>query len=515
MKVVSVAVMRDLDRRTIESGTPGFVLMDRAGTGAAEEILLFVRTNLGERHRRRFVVVAGKGNNGGDGWVVARRLHEAGERVRMVAVCPPSDLNGDALEHARLAPADLEVSVADEPPAGLLAPGDVLVDALLGTGVSGVLRPPFDAFVAWMNESRLPVMSLDVPSGLNADTGEPAGDAVIADLTLTMGLPKAGLLTPRGLRHCGELRVIDIGIPPAFVAEAPAAGDAITARDITPLLDRRASDAHKGVFGHVLVVGGSRLYPGAPILAGAAAARSGAGLVTVVVPEWTRPLIPHRPHALIVQGLPTGDTGLFDRPDVSRLRELLNKKQAVLVGPGVGPAAGIVRILEEVLQTNAPLVVDADALRIVPAVAALMRKRAPIPAVLTPHPGEMRAILEGLGAPGLLSAERAEQACFAARECGAVVVLKGRGTVVAAPDGRTAINTTGNNGLASGGSGDVLAGLTAGLLAQGYGAFDAARIAVYVHGRCAELAGCGRRALIADDLIEVLGAAWKDVTPFA
>lgn len=514
MKVISVSSMRDLDARTIAAGTPAHVLMDRAGVAAYREMAIFLRRRFASHHIRRASLVVGKGNNGGDAYVVARCwVQETGLPATIYSVCEPADLAEPAAHHAGALPDCVSVVVCDELPLEALQDGAVIVDGLLGTGIRGPLRSPYDRLIAQINASRLPVVALDIPSGLDGDTGEVATEAVVADLTITMAQPKSGLLTPIGMAHCGPLRCVGIGIPDAYVVETASCGEATFARDVRAVLGRRSHASHKGTHGHALVLGGSQWYVGAPLLAGAAALRVGAGLVTVGLPAGARALARPPLNAMIVRSIPDDGTGFLRATGVDAVEELLPKAQALVFGPGIGPGQESDPVLRCLLTANVPLVIDADGLRTLTRIGPCPERVAAT--VLTPHPGEMRGLLAGLGLEELATAARTTQATEVARATQAVVVLKGLGTVVAAPDGRWAINTSGTEGLASAGSGDVLAGMIGGLLAQGMTAWDAARLGAFLHGRAAELAPHGNRALVADDLLELIGPALKDVTPFA
>lgn len=515
MKAVAVEAMRALDARTIAAGTTGFVLMERAGREAYAALCHILSRPAAGPARPQFTVLAGKGNNGGDAYVVARCLAEAGEAVAVYAVCAPSDLSGEALAHASRLPASVPVTVAAELPACCLTPGHVIVDGLLGTGFAGAPRPPYERWIAQANASGCPIVSLDLPSGLDGDTGQAPGAVIDADWTITIGLPKSGLLTADGLRHCGSLRCVDIGFPADFVAAVPSAGpDAFMMADARALVARRPRDSHKGSFGHVLIIGGSVWYAGAPFLAALGAARSGAGLVTVAIPAGCEPLCAV-PASLIVRRVRGDGAGFLGRAAAVDLRSLAEGRHALILGPGMGPAAQGHEVLAEVIHCGLPLVVDADALRHLAACPALTLE-AQAAMVLTPHPGEMAALLAGYGGAGLApGASRVEQALALARTCQAVVVLKGMGTVVAAPDGRAAVNTSGSPALATAGTGDVLAGMVGALLAQGLPAWDAARLAVFVHGLAAELFPAAERALLADDLADLIGSAWREVSPRA
>ena len=514
MKIVSVETMRGLDQATIAAGTPGETLMERAGVGAARAIHAFLSVRLNPCWRTAFTVVAGKGNNGGDAFVVAKWLKERLDAdVTVYGVCPRDALPRAARVHAEALPASVPFVLCDRLPSTALTPGTVVVDGLLGTGASGPLRAPYSGLVEQVTASGLPVCALDVPSGLDADTGAAETGSIVADLTVTMGQPKRGLLTPGGLACCGVLRCVDIGIPRDRVEAARGCGEALFRRDISPLLGRRAQDAHKGTLGHALVVGGSRLYAGAPLLAGAACLRSGAGLATVAVPEAARPFMRASLRALMVRAVPDGDTGCFQRAGCETIDDLLQGKGAVVFGPGVGRCFGPEHVLARLLAAPVPLVMDADGLRTWADHHGGSRRSAAT--VVTPHPGEMRHLLTRCASQDLLTASREEQARRFAERTGLFVVLKGRGTVLSCPDGRWAVNTSGTSGLATAGTGDVLAGVLGGLLAQGFEPWDALRVGVFAHGLCAEIAGSGERALVADDLLDLLPEAWRELTPFS
>lgn len=511
MKTVSVDTMRALDAATIAGGVPGEVLMDRAGRAAAGEIRREIARGAWGRIGR-LMVLAGRGNNGGDGYVVARDFAEHGPcPVVLLAAAPPESLRGAALHHARLLPGTVSCQVPAALPEDVFQTGDLIVDALLGTGTSGAPRAPFDQWIERINASGCPVVSLDIPSGLDGDTGGAPGAVVQADLTVTMALPKTGLLSEAGRPFCGRLRCVDIGFPAAPVAAAAGTGEAVFAADVRPLLGRRDMAAHKGTFGSVLVLGGSRLYGGAPLLAGVAALRAGAGLATVLRPlgaaRFASPCL-----SLIVQDVPDGGSGFLGPEALPFVAELASRQQAIVFGPGLGghPASG--EVLAAVLAAPLPTVLDADGLRLLAAHPGLGAAAAG-GLVLTPHPGEMRVLLRGFGLERWQTAPRREQALALAERTGAVVVLKGLGTVVAAPDGHVWINTSGSPALATAGTGDVLAGLIGGWLAQGREPLSAAILAVFVHGLAGELWSQAIVSMMADDLLDLVGPALRDICP--
>jgi len=496
--------MRALDARTIAQGTPGRVLMERAGRATARAARALLR-----RRRGLVVVACGRGNNGGDGFVAARLLRAEGRRIEVWLLGSEDAVQGDAafmLERWRRAGGRLRrlETAADVEAFAARCRGAVLVvDALFGTGLNAPLTAMAADVVGAINRAPVPILAVDVPSGLSADTGQPLGEAVRAAATVTFGLPKIGLCLPPGNEYAGQVRIADIGLAAPLADEERAAVEVLEAPAVGALLPPRASTAHKGTFGHVLVVAGSRGKLGAGLLAAEGAARGGAGLTTLAVPASLQPLVEARVPEVMTAGIGDGGSGIVAPPDEAELIALVRNRTVVVCGPGLGQGVGPRALVEALLRVaDVPMVLDADALNVIAGTRLLAGRRAPV--VLTPHPGEMARLVGGTTTD--VQADRLGVARrFAAGE-GVVVVLKGAGTVIAMPDGRCAISPTGNPGLASGGSGDVLAGLTGGLLAQGLAPFDAASFAVFAHGRAAD-AVAGRRGpvgLLARDLLAEL-----------
>lgn len=505
MKIATAKEMRILEEAVIAAGTPAAELMFRAGAAAAEEAQRFVQPLVGSGQARRWIVLAGKGQNGGDAYVAARILAQTKTLpVFVYSTVPRDELTGAALYHANLLPSSVPVRVAAALPPEALAPGGVVVDGMLGTGVSGALRPPYDRLVAQVAESGLPVVALDLPSGMDADSGE--GACAPADLTVTMGLPKLGLFTAAGRPRAGIIRVADIGLPPVMVKSGEP--EAVMEADVRRWLPRRPQDAHKNRFGHVLVLGGSAAYAGAPMLAGAAALRSGCGLVTVAVPAGAREVVHSPLQALITESVPEASAAR-----IRVLHPLLERAQAVVCGPGAGRGAHSRALARTALRTPLPVVLDADGLRELARSPRMLVGRK-VATLLTPHPGEMRALLDAFDLHAEQDADRVVQAERLACRTRCWVALKGQATVLASPDGRLALNSSGTCGLATAGSGDVLAGMLGGLLAQGLAPWEALCAGVFLHGRAAELAPCGGRALVADDLFSLIGPAFASVSPF-
>ncbi len=509
MRILSADEMREVDRRAIdELGIPGLVLMENAAIGVADA--------LGERFPEAATVAifCGPGNNGGDGLALARHLEARGYRYRvfLVGKKPPA---GDAgIELAILERCGIEVeTVGPESDLGpvLAAAGraDLVVDALFGTGLTralgGHLRPLVEGL------ERLPVnkLAVDLPSGLDGSRGEPPGPHLSADLTVTFAAPKIAHILPPAAGAVGELVVADLGIPPYLLAEAPGDLHLSTAADLAASLLVRDAGAHKGDFGHVLLVAGSPGKAGAAILGAQGAVRGGAGLVTAAVPQPILPTVEVASLESMTLALSAGPDGALAAGASAEALAAAVGKQAVAIGPGLGTTPATVGAVRRLLaELPVPAIVDADGLNVFAGRLEELRQR-PAATVLTPHPGEMARLL------GISSREVQTDRLAAARQAaaasGAVVVLKGYRTVIADPQEGVWVNPTGNAGMATGGSGDVLTGLLAALVAQGYEPLLGSLMAVYLHGLAGDLAAetYGREALRAGDLVAALPAAFE------
>ena len=470
--------VRALDRTAIDTfGAAGGTLMNRAG-GAAFEVL-----RQSWPAARAIGVLCGAGNNAGDGYVVARLAHQAGRSVTLIQVGAPARLKGDARDAASDAETAGVPAVAYEGQS--LAGYDLLVDALLGTGVSGEVEGRFRDAIDAVNASGAPVLALDLPSGLDADTGAVLGTAVRAEATLTFIGLKQGLFTGEAPAYCGRLLFDDLQVSPGVYDHVAASAERLDLAALAPLLAPRAATAHKGAFGHVLVVGGERGMAGAPRLAGEAAARTGAGLVSLAtraehaaVAAATRPELMAQP---------------VEEP--AELAPLLGRATVLAVGPGLGTAEWGQKMLARALESRLPLVVDADGLNLL-AADPLHRDDW----VLTPHPGEAARLLGTDTAA--VQRDRFAAAAALRERFGGVCILKGAGTIIA-DGGLPAVSDAGNPGMASGGMGDLLTGILAGLLAQGLAAGEAARLGVALHGAAGDAAAAlrGERGLLARDLL--------------
>lgn len=508
MKIATAEQMRALDRAAMERGVPGRVLMENAGRAVAEAVA--ERTGQ-QGGAARVVVVAGRGNNGGDGLVAARLLHTRGFDVTVYLLAAGSELTGDAADNYAAAQA-YGVPIIEQPDPNTLreacATANVIVDAILGTGIRGEVRGPAREAIQAINAADAQVIAVDIPSGVNSDTGVVCGTAVAADLTLTFGLPKVGNVVYPGAQLCGDLRVVDIGIPPDAIAQADIHAQLVTADLAQLCLPARWADMHKGDAGRVLVIAGSRGYTGAAALTAMGALRAGAGLVYLAIPESLNPVLEAKCTEAITLPMPETETAALSAQAADAIIEHAVTCQAVALGPGLGRHPQTAQLVRQLLaRIEAPLVIDADALNCLADTDASPLAQRQAPTIITPHPGEL-ARLMGTDVP-TLQADRLGSARAAANLFHCVVAFKGAGTIVARPDGEAWVNPTGNHGMASAGMGDVLTGIIAAFLAGGAAPEQAAVAGVYYHGRAAEVAAEGRdpRCIIASDLLDNLGRA--------
>jgi len=511
MKVLTAAQMREVDRRTMEAGIPGIILMENAGLRVVE----FLIERFSPLREHRIAVFCGKGNNGGDGLVIARQLHVRGlaGTLDVVLGAEPEELKGDAAANYRMLTAAGR-EVHRELPADRRDP-TILIDAVLGTGLEGPATGRALELIEQIEDLRLDgakVVAVDIPSGLPSDSGAPLGEHVMADFTVTFTAPKPVHVLPPNCGLCGELIVKQIGSP----WELYGSDDSIwlslpESWEFAQFVGGRSQDVHKGDLGHVLVVGGSRGKTGAPAMTGLAALRAGAGLVTVASAESAIPVIATHAMEFMTEPLPETETGGISLGafDYDRFARVLERKTMLALGPGIGThpdtAAFVRRVFREAEQ---PAVIDADGLN---ALAGIEDWTAAGPRILTPHPGEM-ARLTGLGTEEV-QADRVGVARAFAIEKRVTLVLKGHRTVVAFPNGQVYVNPSGTPALATGGTGDILTGLIAGLCAQFRVYRDEAVVAaVWLHGRAGELGAeeWGEECLIATDLLKHLPEAMEE-----
>jgi ADP-dependent NAD(P)H-hydrate dehydratase / NAD(P)H-hydrate epimerase len=557
MFVVTSEEMRRLDRLTIEDiGIPAMVLMENAGRALAEEVLRVAAAHSSgaadSAHRReRWLVLAGKGNNGGDGFAAARHLMEAGLAVDVALAVPAAELEGVAAAQAAIA-ARFGVPCLDASASGAPLRWERysgVVDALLGTGAAGPPREPYAALIRAANASGLPIVAADIPSGMDADTGAVHATCIRAVSTVALAFLKRGLVQHPGAEYAGQVTVAPIGIPTSLARAEQVPVRYVTAQTAAAALGidphrSRAADTHKGTYGHVLMAAGSASMMGAGLLSTGAALRGGSGLISWALPTSLMLLAVNRPPELMLAPLaeapcpsqeltpdpasapdslrgsrftaasaaspfPAGAESGWAAVPPQALAGLASSRSAMLIGPGLGRWPGDTAWLRLVWEeTRCPLVVDADALNMAAEAADFSAWKAPEdrPTILTPHPGEMSRLL---GIPtAQVQQDRIGTAIRYAKDHGVVLVLKGACTVTALPDGRVYVNGTGNPGMATGGAGDVLAGLIVSLLGQGVSAGEAAAMGVYLHGaagdRAAQLRPGGPASLLASDIIAQL-----------
>lgn len=502
MKVLTSEEMRAVETAAAEElAIPSLLLMENAAIGVADAI--------GERFPavRSPLIVCGPGNNGGDGLAVARHLAARGYLPRVLLATGGREPGGDAaLQLEIVRRMGLSVTVGAGPNPGDLAGADLLVDALFGTGLARPLEGSFAELVGRLDATALERVAVDLPSGLDASSARVPGPVLRADLTVALGAPKLAHVLAPARDLVGSLVVTDLGLPRQLI-DARGGVEWPTPEEMAAFLLPRPRGGHKGTFGHVLVVGGSPNLRGAPALAALGALRGGAGLVTAALPQSIVATL----HSAVVEAmsvaLPWSEPGGFEPQAVDRVLEAAQGKDVVVIGPGAGSAPGSAEALRAmILRLPVAVIVDADGLNAFAGRATELRRRG-APSVLTPHPGELGRLLGRSTAE--IEADRLAAVRSAAATTGAVVVLKGRGTLVAEPGGDVSINPTGNPGMATGGSGDVLSGLLGALIAQGYEPFAAAQLGVYLHGLAGDLLAAerGESGLSARDIAAALPRA--------
>lgn len=507
--------MQALDTAAIEKyGIHGLILMENAGRGSAE----FIMSEYANECSAGAAVLCGPGNNGGDGFVIARHLFQHGINTTIFALAPMEKFKGDALINYKIAK-KLDIpffEILSEADAAALSDQlkkgfGLLIDALFGTGLSREVSGRFALAIEAANKSNLPIIAIDIPSGLSGLTGHVLGTAVRAAATCTMAIPKTGLVTCPGFEYTGRLHVVEIGIPRQAIQESGLSSFLITKEYAASILPSRPPSGHKGTFGHLLVISGSRGKTGAAALCGHGAVRGGAGLVTVAIPEGSQPVLAEKLTEAMTIPIPQNEHGTLSQHAIPLIFENMARKKAIAVGPGAGLDEEAQEALTKiVLESEVPVVADADALTaLAKNPAALQDSNAPV--LLTPHPGEMARLLHC--STKEVQADRIKASCELATETGATVLLKGARTVIAAPDGRYAINPTGNPGMGTGGMGDVLTGIIGALLAQGCAPFEAACLGAYAHGLAGDQLATfkGPWGFIASELADWLPRVWKQL----
>jgi NAD(P)H-hydrate epimerase len=514
MRVLNSSQMRQADQRTIEEiGIPSLVLMENAG----RQVVAALEATYSDLADRKIAVLCGRGNNGGDGFVVARTLSQRNVDVSVFLIGRVADVRGDArtnleiLGHLGLNVVEVADSQAWELHFSEVSDCTLIVDAIFGTGLNAPASGLIESVIADVNSSGIPIVSIDLPSGLSADSNELIGPAIDAELTVTLAAPKLPLVLPPGETHAGDIVIADIGIPSDVIGglEGPYL-ELLTRASTRELIAPRSADSHKGDYGHVLIVAGSKGKTGAAHLAAVGALRSGAGLVTVATPSSCADVVASLAPEYMTEPLVEIPTGL-DADGVDRLLEIA--REVVAIGPGLGQAPGTREFVKQLVdRATMPLVVDADGLNAFSDEPDRLSGREGREVIVTPHPGEM-ARLVAMSADEV-QASRVEIARNFAVAHRLFVVLKGHRTLIATPDEKVFINPTGNPGMATGGTGDVLTGMIAAWLAQLLDAEAACKLAVYLHGMAGDLAEAdeGEVSMTSADLAAHIGDAVLELT---
>lgn len=507
MKIVTAAQMQELDRRTIEeAGVRGTTLMNRAGTGVVSTL----EAIFGSPSGKTISIFCGKGNNGGDGFVVARLLRRKHATVQVCLLGNPAELKGDAkLMYTRFTKSSpgskVQVNPSEKTIWAMLGKSHVVVDALLGTGISSPVKERYRTAIEAINDSGVPTVAVDLPSGIHTDTGAILGSAVRATLTVTFGYPKLGLYLGPAIDFVGQIHCVDIGIPDHFIEDLEVKSHLITAPEVRNLLPSRPMSSHKGTFGHAGIIAGSPGKTGAAALGAIAALRVGTGLVTVGTPSSVNPTLEAKVLEAMTAPLPETEECTVSHAALTQMREFAKTRSAIAIGPGLTTHPETTEVVRSFIpQLEHPFVVDADGLNALVGHTDLLRVCKSMP-ILTPHPGEMARLI-GQSNSRSINNDRLGVALRFAQAHGTMVVLKGARTIIAGPNGLAAICPTGNPGMATAGMGDVLTGMLVGLLAQGLSPWDAARAGVFLHGLAGDLAAqdLGQAGMIAGDLLDFI-----------
>jgi NAD(P)H-hydrate epimerase len=528
LKVTTAKEMQHIDHTTIEKyGLAGTVLMERAGLGVVEAINEIYFSPEDGPVRRTIVVLCGGGNNGGDGFVIARELHNEGKHVEVYLFVKPAALKGDAkINYDAARKSGVSIYAANRfisNYSSRVRRHCLIVDALLGTGLSKGVREPVAGIIKQVNEMSCPVISVDIPSGISSDTGQILGCAIMARHTVTFGLPKRGHFLYPGAEFTGRLHIKNIGFPVHLVESDKIKVNLVQKKDVPDFLPPRPKSSHKGTYGHVLIVAGSKGKTGAALMAAKACLKTGAGLVTIGVPETLVNAFQSRVTEEMILPLQDKGDGTLSSQAAGQVLDFTKERANVLaVGPGLSNDDEIEKLVCTLItESQIPVVVDADGINaIVNKVHILKKSRAPV--IITPHPGEMSRLLSKSrdfreldtgGIRSVIEQNRIETAVAFSGKTGTYLVLKGVPTVTAVPDGRVYINSTGNPGMATAGAGDVLTGMISSFLAQRLSPEIASVLGVYMHGAAGDVAACrsGERVLTASDIIKLTPQAFKSI----
>jgi len=505
MRAVTAETMKKLDQKTIrEFGIPGLVLMENAARGTVSAMF----RHFPDLPRKRIGILAGRGNNGGDALAVSRYLWNRKILCRIYLFASRDELQGDArvnlkiLERMGTEVIEIRNRREWEKRKGEIAENHLLVDGILGTGLRGPVRGYLPEVFQFLNALHRPVVAIDIPSGLDADSGQILGACLQACLTVTYGMVKRGLLVFPGAQLCGRWEVVDISIPEAAIAAEPIADFLLEGVDFLSLLAARNPETHKGDCGHLFVLAGSPGKTGAATMVCEAALRVGTGLITLGIPDSLTPILEIKLTEPMTEPLPETKDRTLALSAHARIREMISQMDALAIGPGLSRQAETTALVGEIIQDNIPpTVIDADGLNALAGHLDFLKKnRGKL--ILTPHPGELSR-MTGMTVPKIQK-DRIQVARSFAQQQGIILVLKGARSLVASPDGKVYINPTGNPGMASGGMGDVLTGMVGGFLAQGVAPLEAAQLGVYLHGLVGDFVTFrqGERGCAASDLIQ-------------
>jgi len=513
MKLVTSEEMRQIDKKAIEGiGIPSIVLMENAGLQVANTI----EEKYSPLREKSVYIFAGSGNNGGDGMVVARHLFNQKVKVKVFLLTEKKNIKGDAATNLTIAE-KMGIPMREITSPALLKSlerelekADIVIDALLGTGAKGAPRGLMREVIILINKHSEHTVAIDIPTGIDADKGKAQGKAIKAEYTVTFAYPKRGLYLYPGMDYAGEIEIADIGIP-LGLEEDKINSHLLTISDISKKLFFRKLSSHKGNFGHLLVIAGSPGMTGAASLTTLSALRVGAGLVTLGIPQDLNPILEIKLTEVMTLPLPQSKEKTLGKEGFEKIKNFSQKCKAIAIGPGISPNRQTKQLIKMIInQLDIPLVIDADAINVLAGELSLLKKyKAPL--VITPHPGEMGRLL-GTSVEEIQE-DRIESAVALAKKIGAIVVLKGARTVIADKEGNSWVNLTGNPGMATGGSGDVLTGIISGLLVQKLSCLEAAKTGVYLHGYAADLAvqQKGEISLIASDTLETIPEAIRRI----
>lgn len=513
MYIATSQEMRNIDRRTTDKyGIPSLLLMENAAHG----ILRVIEDNYGPLKGRKTTIICGKGNNGGDGLAVARLLHNRDAVVQVILLADTEELKGDAETNLNIA-LKMGIDIQTKGSYDIWAVRNALnhsyliIDAIFGTGLSAHVTGEHLEIIELINDSGRTVISVDIPTGINSDTGEVMGDAVKADATITFGLPKRGHFLYPGSELTGKLHIVDISIPELAIEEEGICLNLLTEDDMGKLIPDRLANSHKGSFGHVLIIAGSMGKGGAAAMTSLSCLKTGAGLVTLATPISVQPVIAGMIAEVMTCPLPETEDNTIGLHAIGKISAIAKDKDVVAIGPGLTTNRETVEVTRKIIkELNVPVVIDADGINAFIGSPELLKDRKTF-TILTPHPGEMA------GLTGKSSSDIQKDRIGVARDFavnyGVFLILKGAHTVIAEPSGSVHINPTGNPGMATAGTGDALTGIIAGLIAQNIDISSAVRLGVYLHGLAGDIAAKekGMTGMIAGDLIERIPEAIRQL----